>query len=165
MKVLGIETSCDETAISVVEDGTKLLSNVIASQVDIHASYGGIVPEVASRQHVRDMVPTLETALMDSQLCFDDLDVIAVTHGPGLAGSLISGLNTAKGLSLSLGKPLVGVNHIEGHIYASWLIADRVDTPDEQPGFPIACLVASGGHTDLILMERHGVYKLSLIHI
>ena len=160
MKVLGIETSCDETAISVVENGTKLLSNVIASQVDIHASYGGIVPEVASRQHVRDMVPTLETALKDSQLCFDDLDVIAVTHGPGLAGSLISGLNTAKSLSLSLGKPLVGVNHIEGHIYASWLIAHSLETPDERPGFPIACLVASGGHTDLILMEGHGVYKL-----
>ena len=160
MKVLGIETSCDETAISVVENGTKLLSNVIASQVDIHSSYGGIVPEVASRQHVRDMIPTLEKALKDCKLCLEDLDLIAVTHGPGLAGSLISGLNTAKGLSLSLGKPLVGVNHIEGHIYASWLIADRVDTPDEQPGFPIACLVASGGHTDLILMERHGVYKL-----
>ena len=160
MKVLGIETSCDETAISVVENGTKLLSNVIASQVDIHSSYGGIVPEVASRQHIRDMVPTLERALKDCELGLEDLDVIAVTHGPGLAGCLISGLNTAKGLSLSLGKPLVGVNHIEGHIYASWLISDRMETPEEEPGFPIACLVASGGHTDLILMEGHGVYKL-----
>lgn len=160
LKVLGIETSCDETAVSVVENGTTLLSNVIASQVAIHASHGGIVPEVASRQHVRDMVPTLEAALKGCKLGLDDLDLIAVTHGPGLAGCLISGLNTAKALALSLGKPLVGVNHIEGHIYASWLISDRIGTPDEQPGFPIACLIASGGHTDLILMERHGVYKL-----
>ena len=160
MKVLGIETSCDETAISVVENGTKLLSNVIASQIAIHAGYGGIVPEVASRQHITDMVPTLESALKDSELGLEEIDVISVTYGPGLAGSLISGLNTAKALSLSLGKPLVGVNHIEGHIYSSWLISDRNGTPDEQPGFPIACLVASGGHTDLILMERHGVYKL-----
>ena len=121
MKVLGIETSCDETAISVVENGTKLLSNVIASQIAIHAGYGGIVPEVASRQHITDMVPTLESALKDSALRLEDIDVISVTYGPGLAGSLISGLNTAKALSLSLGKPLVGVNHIEGHIYSSWL--------------------------------------------
>jgi N6-L-threonylcarbamoyladenine synthase len=159
IKVLGIETSCDETAVGVVEDGRRLRSNIVASQVELHARYGGVVPEVASRQHIRDMVPTLEKSLADSGIALEDVDVVAATYGPGLAGSLITGLNTAKALAFTLGVPLMGVNHLEGHIYASWLL-DRSSSPAEDPGFPLGCLVASGGHTDLILMEGHGVYKL-----
>ncbi len=156
-KILGIETSCDETAIGVVEDGRRLRANVIASQVELHSRYGGVVPEVASRQHVLEIIPALEQALADSGMGLEELHAVAVTHGPGLAGALITGLNTAKALSLALGVPLIGVNHLEAHIYASWLTPHR---PDEDPGFPLACLVASGGHTDLILMEGHGRYKL-----
>ena len=159
MKILGIETSCDETAVGIVEDGRLLQANVISSQVELHAQYGGVVPEVASRQHVRDMVPTLDKCLSDAGIALEDVDVVAATFGPGLAGSLITGLNTAKALSFSMGAPLVGVNHLEGHIYASWLI-QGMDSPAESPGFPLACLIASGGHTDLILMEDHGIYKL-----
>jgi len=159
MKILGIETSCDETAVGIVEDGRLLQANVISSQVELHAQYGGVVPEVASRQHVRDMVPTLDKSLADAGIALEDVDVVAATFGPGLAGSLITGLNTAKALSFSMGVPLVGVNHLEGHIYASWLI-QGMDSPAESPGFPLACLIASGGHTDLILMEDHGIYKL-----
>jgi N6-L-threonylcarbamoyladenine synthase len=157
LKILGIETSCDETAVAVVEDGSVLRSNVISSQVELHSKYGGVVPEVASRQHISDMLPALERALADSGLSLEQIDMVAVTYGPGLAGSLITGLNTAKALSFSLGVPLMGVNHLEGHIYASWLTEHD---PAKEPGFPLACLVASGGHTDLILMEGHGVYKL-----
>ena len=160
LKILGIETSCDETAVAVVEDGRRLKSNVISSQVELHSRYGGVVPEVASRQHISDMLPALERALADSGLPLEKIDVVAVTYGPGLAGSLITGLNTAKALSFSLGVPLMGVNHLEGHIYASWLTEGLDRAPSEEPGFPLACLVASGGHTDLILMEGHGVYKL-----
>ena len=159
MRILGIETSCDETAVGIVEDGRVLQANVISSQVELHAQYGGVVPEVASRQHVRDMVPTLDKSLADAGIALEDVDVVAATFGPGLAGSLITGLNTAKALSFSMGVPLVGVNHLEGHIYASWLI-QGMDSPAESPGFPLACLIASGGHTDLILMEDHGIYKL-----
>jgi N6-L-threonylcarbamoyladenine synthase len=157
IKILGIETSCDETAAGVVEDGHTLLSNVISSQVDLHSPYGGVVPEVASRQHVRDLVPVLEQAAADSGLGLEDMDAIAVTYGPGLAGSLITGVNAAKAIAYSLGIPLIGVNHLEGHIYASWLAKADLES---DPGFPLACLVASGGHTDLLLMEGHGRYKL-----
>ncbi|MFQ6028033.1 MAG: tRNA (adenosine(37)-N6)-threonylcarbamoyltransferase complex transferase subunit TsaD [Dehalococcoidia bacterium] len=159
MKILGIETSCDETAVGVVEEGRHLLSNVIASQVELHAPHGGVVPEVASRQHLRDIVPTVEKSLADSGLTLENIDLVAATYGPGLAGSLITGLNTAKALAFTLGVPFLGVNHLEGHIYASWLIQGLAN-PAEEPGFPLACLVASGGHTDLILMEGHGVYRL-----
>jgi len=157
IKILGIETSCDETAAGVVEDGRNLLSNVISSQADLHSVYGGVVPEIASRQHVRDLVPVLEQAASNSGLGLEDMDAIAVTFGPGLAGSLITGVNAAKAIAYSLGIPLIGVNHLEGHIYASWL--GRGD-PKDDPDFPLACLVASGGHTDLLLMEGHGRYKL-----
>ena len=157
LKVLGIETSCDETAVGVVEDGRQLWTNVIASQVDLHSIYGGIVPEVASRQHVRDMVPVVEKAVSDAGLALENIDAIGVTYGPGLGGALITGLNTAKALSFALDRPLIGVNHLEGHIYASWLTSH---VPDEDPGFPLACLIASGGHTDLVLMEGHGNYRL-----
>ena len=159
MRILGIETSCDETAVGIVEDGRLLQANVISSQVELHAQYGGVVPEVASRQHVRDMVPTLDKSLANAGIALENVDIVAATFGPGLAGSLITGLNTAKALSFSMGVPLVGVNHLEGHIYASWLI-QSMDSPAESPGFPLACLIASGGHTDLILMEDHGIYKL-----
>ena len=157
IKILGIETSCDETAAGVVEDGRTLLSNVISSQADLHSVYGGVVPEVASRQHIRDLVPVLEQAAANSGLGLEEMDAIAVTFGPGLAGSLITGVNAAKAIAYSLGIPLIGVNHLEGHIYASWLARGDLDN---DPGFPLACLVASGGHTDLLLMEGHGRYRL-----
>ena len=155
--LLGIETSCDETAVAVVEDGRRLRSNVIASQVDIHARYGGIVPEIASRQHILQIGPILEQALEEAGVTLEDLDAIAVTRGPGLAGSLLVGVNAAKGLAFALGVPLLGVNHLEGHIYAAWL---EGQSPEQDPGFPLMCLVASGGHTDLILMRGHGDYLL-----
>ncbi|MDE2860469.1 MAG: tRNA (adenosine(37)-N6)-threonylcarbamoyltransferase complex transferase subunit TsaD [Chloroflexota bacterium] len=157
MRVLGIETSCDETAVSVVEDGRRILSNVIASQVEMHARYGGVVPEVASRQHVLEMVPALEEALGRAGLDWGGLDAIAVTNGPGLAGALLVGVNTAKALALSTGLPLMGINHLEGHVYANWL--EDAD-PESECGFPLMCLIASGGHTDLLLMEDHGRYTL-----
>jgi N6-L-threonylcarbamoyladenine synthase len=159
MLILGIETSCDETAVGIVEDGRQLRANAIASQVALHAAHGGVVPELASRQHIRDMQPTLHRALSDAGVALEEVDAIAVTHGPGLAGALISGVNTAKALSMILDVPLIGVNHLEGHIYAAWL-ASAGPAPAEEPGFPLACLVASGGHTDLILMEGHGDYRL-----
>ena len=163
MKILGIETSCDETAASVVEDGRRLLSNVIASQVKIHSQYGGVVPEVASRQHVIDIAPTVERALEDAGVSFEEVDAVAVTHGPGLAGALLVGVNFAKSLALSLGVPFLGVNHLEGHIYAAWLHPRDAAPPEDpaaSPGFPLVCLIASGGHTDLVLMEGHGEYRL-----
>ena len=157
IKVLGIETSCDETAAGVVEGGRRMLSNIISSQADLHSTYGGVVPEVASRQHVQDLLPVLERAMASAGTALDDVDAVAVTYGPGLAGSLITGLNAAKAIAYSLDVPLIGVNHLEGHIYASWLTSTD---PEAEPGFPLACLVASGGHTDLLLMEGHGDYKL-----
>ena len=159
MLILGIETSCDETAVGVVKDGRILHSNVIASQAGLHAAHGGVVPELASRQHIRDMEPTLRRALGDAGVELQDVEAVAVTHGPGLAGALISGVNTAKSLSLALHVPLIGVNHLEGHVYAAWLDAAGLP-PSEDPGFPLACLIASGGHTDLVLMEGHGDYRL-----
>ena len=158
MKLLGIETSCDETAAAVIEDGRRIVSNVVATQVDMHARYGGIVPEVASRQHMRAMIPVIDQALENAGMELPELDGIAVTHGPGLAGALLVGVNTAKGMALSHDLPFIGVNHLEGHIYAAWL-EDGID-PESDPGFPIMCLITSGGHTDLILMEGHGRYTL-----
>ena len=159
MLILGIETSCDETAVGIVEDGRTLFSNVMASQAAIHAAHGGVVPELASRQHIRDMQPTLNRALDNAGVTLDQIDAIGVTHGPGLAGALISGVNTAKALSLTLDLPLIGVNHLVGHVYAAWLAAVG-QAPSEEPGFPLACLVASGGHTDLVLMEGHDEFRL-----
>ena len=157
MRVLGIETSCDETAVAVVEDGRQVLSNVIASQVEMHARYGGVVPEVASRQHILEIVPVVEATLQQGRLTWKDIDAIAVTRGPGLAGALLVGVNAAKALAFGRDLPLVGINHLEGHIYANWL---EGDDPQRDPGFPLLCLIASGGHTDLILMEDHGSYTL-----
>jgi N6-L-threonylcarbamoyladenine synthase len=153
MRILGIETSCDETAAAVVEDGVKILSNEIASQVDIHARYGGIVPEVASRQHTLSIIPIISSAMTKAKTTWQKLDAIAVTSGPGLAGSLLTGVNTAKAISFARGLPLIGVNHLEGHIYANWLSGTI-------PEFPLACLIVSGGHSDLVLMRGHGDYTL-----
>ena len=157
MKILGIETSCDETAVAVVENGRTILSNTIASQVDIHARYGGIVPEVASRQHLLSIVPTAKESLKSAGITLAELDGVAVTHGPGLVGCLLVGVNFAKALAFARNMPFIGVNHLEGHIYAAWLEGEN---PEESPGFPLVCLIASGGHTDLILMEDHGRYTL-----
>jgi N6-L-threonylcarbamoyladenine synthase len=153
MKVLGIETSCDETAAAVVEDGCQMLSNQIASQVDIHARYGGIVPEVASRQHTLSIVPIIERAMAEAGATWNDLGGIAVTMGPGLAGSLLTGVNIAKAISLARGLPITGVNHLEGHIYANWLTGSN-------PMFPLVCLIVSGGHSDLVLVKGHRDYVL-----
>jgi N6-L-threonylcarbamoyladenine synthase len=153
MKILGIETSCDETAAAVVKDGVKILSNEIASQVDIHARYGGIVPEVASRQHTLSIIPIINGALTKANMTWQDVDAIAVTSGPGLAGSLLTGVNTAKAISFARGLPLISVNHLEGHIYANWLSGST-------PQFPLVCLIVSGGHSDLVLMRGHGDYTM-----
>ena len=151
--VLGIETSCDETAAAVVADGQTVHSNVVASQMDIHQRYGGVFPELASRQHVLSIMPVIESALVQAKLEWHEIEAVAVTHGPGLAGSLLVGVNAAKGLAWGRGLPLLGINHIEAHIYANWLIAS------DPPEFPLVCLVVSGGHTDLILMTAHGQYQ------
>ncbi len=151
--ILGIETSCDETAASVVEDGCTVLSNIVASQVDLHRRYGGVFPEMASRQHVLSVTPVVDEALLEAEVDLAALTALAVTHGPGLAGSLLVGVNMAKGLAWGRGLPLIGINHIEAHIYANWLVAAR------PPDFPAVCLIVSGGHTDLILMSSHGRYQ------
>lgn len=153
MKILGIETSCDETAAAVVADGTTILSNVVASQVELHARYGGIVPEVASRQHLLTILPVLKQAMMEADITLKNLNGVAVTIGPGLPGSLLVGVNLAKAIALAQGLSLFGINHLEGHVYANWL--ER----KESPLFPCLCLIVSGGHTDLVLMEGHGQFK------
>ncbi len=159
MRILGIETSCDETAAAVVEDGHTILSNVIASQVDLHAQYGGVFPELASRAHVEAIAPVVEQALRDAHVGWKDLDAIAVTYGPGLPGSLLVGVNFAKGAALGTGLPLVPVNHLEAHLYAHRLHTEaEANVPQEQPPFPAVALIVSGGHTELILMHDHGNY-------
>ena len=147
--MLGIESSCDETAAAVVEDGRRELSNVVASQVEMHAQWGGVVPEAASRQHVPWIVPTMKRALAEAG---GEIDAVAVTKGPGLVGSLLVGMSAAKAFAWSRGLPLVGVNHLEGHVYANWLA-------EPEPELPLVCLIVSGGHTDLILMREHLRYE------
>src|SRR5574339_428435 len=134
-RILAIETSCDETACAVLENGRELLSSVVASQMEIHARYGGVFPEVASRPHVLSIIPVVQQALSQAHLTLNDIDAIAVTQGPGLAGSLIVGVNMAKGLAMSLNKPLIGVNHLEGHIYSAWVHNASDEVPPE-PQFP-----------------------------
>ena len=154
IRILGIETSCDETAASVVVDGREILSNIVASQIDLHARYGGIFPEVASRAHIETIFPVIQDAMSTAHLGWDDLDAIAVTRGPGLAGSLLVGVNTAKGLALGRALPLLGINHLEAHLYAAWL-----SETDFTLEFPMLALIVSGGHTELALMTDHGSYQ------
>lgn len=153
-RILAIETSCDETAAAVVQGGTTILSNVIASQTDLHAQYGGVFPEVASRKHIEVIYAVIQQAMGEAYLGFDDIDCLAVTQGPGLVGSLLVGVNTAKGLALGRNKPLLGINHIEGHIYSQWLTDDVAAIE-----FPVLTLVVSGGHTELYLQTDHLTYE------
>ncbi len=159
VRVLGIESSCDETAASVVENGRCMRSNVIATQIDLHKQYGGVFPEVASRQHILAIYPVVEEALQRAHMSLDNIDVIAVTRGPGLAGSLVVGMNTAKGMAFGKGLPLVGVNHLEGHIYSSWIYPADTPQPPPEPEFPLLALLVSGGHTELNLITDHLQYQ------
>ena len=157
-RILGIETSCDETAAAVVSDGRIIHASVVASQVDLHAEYGGVFPELASREHVKAIGAIVDKALQKAHLGIQDVDAIAVTQGPGLAGSLVVGVNMAKGLALASNKPLIGVNHLEGHIYSAWLHpAD--EEPHEPPQFPLLALLVSGGHSELILVKDFLEYE------
>ncbi len=155
--ILALETSCDETAAALVRDGRYIVSRVMASQEDLHRRYGGIVPEVASREHALKVIPVLEEALAPLQDPRAEVDAIAVTYGPGLAGSLLVGVNLAKGLALAWEKPLLGIHHLEAHIYANWLVTGEEER--DPPHFPALCLIISGGHTALVLMEGHGRYR------
>lgn len=157
-RILAIETSCDETAAAVLENGRSLIASTVASQMDVHARYGGVYPEVASRQHVLAIMPAVEETMAKAHLVIQDINAIAATRGPGLAGALVVGLNTAKGLALGAGLPLIGVNHLEAHIYAAW-VHDAGDAPPPEPRFPLIALLVSGGHTELNLMEDHLNYK------
>ena len=160
-RILAIESSCDETGVAVVVGGRRIEANEVASQVALHAATGGIVPEVAARQQLRWIVPTLESAFRASGAGWGDIDAVAVTYGPGLIGSLLVGVNVAKALATVHGLPLIGINHIEGHIYANWLTDAAADAPmPAEPEFPLVCLVVSGGHTQLVLMRGHGSYEL-----
>lgn len=153
MKILGIESTCDETSAAIVENGSKILSNIVASSATMHQKYGGIVPEVAAREQIKVIIPTIEECISKSGIGREDIDAIAIAYGPGLIGSLLIGTETARALALAWDKPLLGVNHLIGHIYANWL--EREDPPM----FPLIALVVSGGHTDLILMKKRGDFK------
>ncbi|MDO8587813.1 MAG: tRNA (adenosine(37)-N6)-threonylcarbamoyltransferase complex transferase subunit TsaD [Armatimonadota bacterium] len=153
MRILGIETSCDETSAAVVEDGRSILSNVVASQIDLHQKYGGIVPEVASRKHVELILPVIQEALDEAGCRLEEIDAVAVINRPGLIGALIVGVSAAKAIACALDKPLIAVHHLAGHIYANFL-AD----PDIE--FPFVCLVVSGGHSDIVYMPEHGTYRI-----
>lgn len=158
IRILAIESSCDETAAAVLEDGRALLASTVASQMEMHARFGGVFPEVASRQHVLSIVPVIEKTLAKAHLTLNDIDAIAVTRGPGLAGSLVVGVNAAKGLALGADRPLVGVNHLEGHLYSAWVHNAEENAPQE-PQFPLMALLVSGGHTELNLMKGHLQYE------
>jgi N6-L-threonylcarbamoyladenine synthase len=157
MKILGIETSCDETAAAVVEDGREILSNVVVSQIDIFAEYGGVIPEVAARSHLEVMMPVVDKALADAGCDWDDIDAIAVTHAPGLLGSLLIGTLTARTLAILHEKPLYAVHHLKSHVYANWLFDE--DT-DNVPTFPLLALVISGGHTQILQMPAHNRFEI-----
>ncbi len=150
--ILGIETSCDETAASIIKNGKEIVANVVASQIESHKRFGGVVPEIASRHHVEQITVVLEETLEQSGVTMEEIDAIAVTEGPGLVGALLIGVNAAKAISFAHNKPLVGVHHIAGHIYANQLVTDLQ--------FPLLALVVSGGHTELVYMEKHGSFKV-----
>lgn len=152
LRILGIETSCDETSAAVVEDGVTILSNVVSSQADFHAQYGGVFPEMASRMHIEAIYPVITQALTEAKTTLDDIGAVAVTRGPGLPGSLIVGVNAAKGIALGRGLPLLGVSHLEGHLYSLFLV-------ERAAQFPVMCLLVSGGHTELVLMIDHLKYR------
>lgn len=151
-KILGIETSCDETAAAIVKNGTEILANVVSSQIKSHAQFGGVVPEIASRQHTEQITYVLDEAFQKANCTWDDIDAIAVTEGPGLIGALLVGINAAKALAFAKNKPLINVHHIAGHIYANRLVTEFE--------FPLLALIVSGGHTELIVMREHGQYEL-----
>ena len=163
MKILGIETSCDETAAAIVVDGKTLLSNVVASSMDLHAAYGGVVPEIAARSHIESIIPVIEQSLEEAKLDWQAIDGIAVTYGAGLGGSLLIGVITARTLAIIKNKPLYKVNHVEGHIYANFLTETTLsgyNLPEKQPEFPMLGLIVSGGHSQLVFFENHFKYKL-----
>lgn len=164
MKILGIESSCDETAASIVEDGHLLLSNVVNSQIDIHALYGGVVPEIAARSHIEVINPVVDQALSDAHLTWDDIDAVAVTYAPGLIGSLLVGTLAARTLALLKNKPLYPIHHVEAHVYANFITdqANGLDfkLPSKQPEFPMLALIVSGKHSQLVLFRGHGDYEL-----
>ncbi|MCR5572954.1 MAG: tRNA (adenosine(37)-N6)-threonylcarbamoyltransferase complex transferase subunit TsaD [Candidatus Saccharibacteria bacterium] len=153
MKILGIESSCDETAAAVVKDGSQILSNVIVSQIDIHAAYGGVIPEVAARSHIEAVEPVIKQALSDANLSIKDIDAIAVTHTPGLVGSLLIGTLAARTIAVINNIPFYPTHHLKSHIYANWLSG-------YQPDFPLLAAVISGGHTQIIYMERHDDFEI-----
>jgi N6-L-threonylcarbamoyladenine synthase len=163
MKILGIETSCDETAAAVVEDGYKLLSNTVSSSVDLHAAYGGVVPEIAARSHLEVITPVIEEALKTAKTDWDDIDAIAVTYGPGLGGSLLIGTLTARTLAIAKNKPLYAVNHVEAHVYANFITnapLSNYKLPPAPPQFPLLALIVSGGHSQIVLFHDHFKYRL-----
>ena len=163
MKILGIETSCDETAASVVQDGTTLLSNVVATSLDLHAQYGGVVPEIAARSHIESIMPVIQNALDQADCTWDDIDGIAVTYGAGLGGCLLVGVLTARTLAITKKKPLYACNHVEGHVYANFLTQTSLPSftlPKQAPEFPLLALIVSGGHSQLVLFRNHFDYTL-----
>ena len=163
MLILGIETSCDETAAAVVENGSHILSNVVVSQIDIFAEYGGVIPEVAARNHLEVIMPVIKKALTDANKTWSDIDAIAVTHTPGLLGSLLIGTLTARTLAILHQKPLYAVHHLKSHIYANWLDSDSTSssqTRSSLPVFPLLSLVISGGHTQILKMDAHNHFEI-----
>jgi N6-L-threonylcarbamoyladenine synthase len=163
MKILGIESSCDETAAAVVEDGTRLLSNAVATSMDLHAQYGGVVPEIAARSHIESIVPVIKQALADAACTWNDIDAIAVTYGAGLGGSLLIGVLAARTLAIRYNKPLYAINHVEGHVYANFLTQTTLPDytlPKKAPTFPCLAVIVSGGHSQLVLFRNHFDYTL-----
>ena len=166
MKILGIETSCDETAASVVEDGHLLLSNVVASSMDLHVKYGGVVPEIAARSHIESILPVIKQALSDAKCTWDDIDGIAVTYGAGLGGSLLIGVLTARTLAIAKNKPLYAINHVEGHVYTNFItdvspaLSPNYSVRKTQPEFPMLAIIVSGGHSQLVIFRDHFDYTL-----
>jgi N6-L-threonylcarbamoyladenine synthase len=163
MRILGIETSCDETAAAVVEDGQRMLSNVVSSSVDLHAAYGGVVPEIAARSHIEVIIPVIEQALSDSETDWDEIDAIAVTQGPGLIGSLMIGVLTARTLAITKNKPLLAVNHVLAHAYANFItdtLLPGYQLPENPPSFPALGLIVSGGHSQIMFYKSNKDYNI-----